>query len=396
MRIFITSYTYIFEHNHHIFDYFKDKRKLFFVLPKKWKSTKGDKQTYYSKLSDEFTSVTASAPFYHSNYPVIRGQLKGWMPSLGSILKKYAKKRDILYSAYEPNLLVTYLYARLARKFGLKHVFSTWQNVPYDSRMSGLKLKITEGLLKRNFKMSHAGLFGTQRAYEIHKPYLKHNPSLKTDVIPQTGINTNVFKPDIESDFRQKHAPNADCLFLFASTFTLRKGPMITLRAFNKVVQNLPKTHLIMVGMGEQEKEMKEFVVHAGIADKVTFLPWQPIDALAPMYSSADVFIHPSQLYQGWEEQFGLLMLQAQSCGTPVITTKTGSLEETVLNNKTGLHVNSGDTQKNIDELANAMNRLAEDLQLRRQLGQNARQYIIDHFSEKSVGERLEHFLTPL
>ncbi|MFH1769712.1 MAG: glycosyltransferase family 4 protein [Parcubacteria group bacterium] len=392
MRIFVTSYTYIYEHNYHIFDYFKDKKKLFFVLPKEWKSTKGDKQTYYPTLSDEFEQVKASAYFYHSNYPVLRGQLKGWIPSLGRILRKHAKKGDVLYSAYEPNLLVTYLYARLARKLGLKHVFSTWQNVPYDSRMSGFKLKIIKWLVKRNIELSTAGLFGTERAREIHESYLKHNPELKTSIIPQTGVDTDVFKPDIESDFREKYAKNADCVFLFASTFTERKGPIPTLHAFKRVVKRRPDTHLIMVGIGELHDEMKEFVEKSGISDNVTFLPWQPINQLAPIFANSDVLIHPSQPYQGWEEQFGLLMLQAQACETPVIATRSGSLEETVLDTKTGILVEPG----SVDEIEQAMDRLAGDVAFRRELGHNARQYIIEHFSRRSVGERLERFLTSI
>ena len=137
MRIFITSYTYIYEHNYRLFNYFKNKSNLVLVMPKKWRSTKGNKITVYPPKIDGLKIISTSAFFYHSKYPIIRGQLKGWMPFLRFILRRESKPGDVLFSAYEPNLLVTYLYGLIAKKLKLKYVFFTWQNVPYRERMSG-------------------------------------------------------------------------------------------------------------------------------------------------------------------------------------------------------------------------------------------------------------------
>lgn len=392
MKIFIASYTYIYEHNYKVFDYFKNKEDLVFILPKKWKSTKGTKATVYPKEREGFKLITTPAPFYHSRYPLIRGHLKGWMPGLAGILKKEARPGDILYSSYEPNLLVTYLYGRLAKKLGLKHVFFTWQNVPYRQRMFGPKLKITEWLIKKNIMLSAGGLCGMRRAYEIHEPYFALNKNLKTDIIPQTGVNTDIFKPGIQTDFLKKHNLENKLVFLFAATFTERKGTMPTLEAFAKISSQFSSAHLLMIGMGNLELEIKKRIQNLNIADRVTVLPWQPLNELAPIFSQVDVLVHPSEPFKGWEEQFGLLMLQAQACGTPVITTKSGSLEETVLDRKTGILVKPGD----VKDIAEAMRLLAENQSLRLSLGRGAREYILNHFSNQSVGERLENYLRAL
>lgn len=392
MKIFVASYTYIYEHSYKVFDYFKKKDDLFFILPKKWKSTKGTKITAYPKMRDGFEINTASAPFYHSRYPLIRGHLKGWMPALGRILKKYSQRGDILYSSYEPNLFVTYLYSRLARRLGLKHVFFTWQNVPYRQRLSGIKLKITEWLLKENFRLSHGGLFGMGKAFEIHEPYLKYNPDLKYEVIPQTGVNTDIFRPDISSDFRKKYNLEGKILFLFAATFTERKGVISTIKAFSKIAHKFSEVHLVLIGTGNLESQIHGLIGDFHLKDRTIILPWQPVDELASFYVSADVFVHPSEPFEGWEEQFGLLILQAQACGTPVITSKTGSLEESVLNGKTGILVEPG----NAEEIAAAMELLAENNELRKKLGHQARDYMINHFSNQSVAKRLEKYFQSL
>ena len=393
MKIFVTSYTYIYEHSYGVFDYFKNKEDVVFVLPKKWKSTKGTKTTVYPKERKGFKFITTSAPFYHSHYPIMRGHLKGWMPNLANILKKEAKPGDILYSSYEPNLLVTYLYSRLAKKLGLKHVFFTWQNVPYKERMSGPKLKIIEWFVNKNIELSVGGLCGMRRAYEIHEPYFKNNKNLKVDIIPQTGINTDMYRPGIVTDFRKKHGLENKFIFLYTATFTERKGTLPTLYAFNQICKNLPRAHLLMIGMGNLEAELKKRIGDLNLSGRVTVLPWQPVGELAPIYAQVDVLVHPSEPHKGWEEQFGLLMLQAQACGTPIITTKSGSLEETVLDRKTGILVKPGE---DVEGVAEAMLLLAEDEILRLSLGKTARQYMLDHFSNQSVGERLEKFLRNL
>jgi len=375
-----------------VFDYLKNKRNIVFILPKKWKSTKGTKVTVYPKEREEFKLITTSAPFYHSRYPIIRGHLKGWMPFLGGILRTEAKPGDILCSFYEPNLLVTYLYSRLAKKLGLKHIFFSWQNVPYEKRLKGVKFKITDWFLKENFRLSAGGLFGMNKATEIHGSYLQINPELKTAVIPQTGIDTDLFKPGIGGEIRKKYGFENEVLFVYAATFTQRKGTIPTIEAFGQIARENPRIRLLMIGTGELADEVKRTISELNLDDKITLLPWQPVNQLAPIFSAADVFIHPSQPYQGWEEQFGLLILQAQACGAPVIATSIGSLEESVLDQKTGILVEPG----NVEQIAEAMKKLAIDHDLRKKMGLAARNYIVSHFSNQSVAERLDNFFENL
>src|SRR3989344_3069623 len=156
--IFITSYPYVYERHIRVFDFFQKRDDLFFILPREWKSKGGtliDRPVKkpYGKL------VATPAYFWHSRYPLIRGQLKGWMPATGSILRRYAKRGDVLLTSIEPNMLVTYLNARIARRLGLKHVFITWQNISFR--------RITEWLIRQNVRLSVGVMFGTHKAEQI-------------------------------------------------------------------------------------------------------------------------------------------------------------------------------------------------------------------------------------
>lgn len=379
MRIFIASYTYIYEHNERVFKYFAHPERLVFVLPRSWRSTKGDKITVVGKPKHMGQTILTWAPWYHSHYPLIRGQLKGWMPGLGAILRKHAKPGDILYSSYEPNLLVTYLYSRLAKKLGMKHVMMSWQNVSYGKRLRGMRFRVTEWLLRKNFEMSAGILFGSRKAEEIHSPYLVSG--IKTAIIPQTGVNRGLFHPDPRQD--------TDAIsFLFTATFTARKGVLETIDAFALIAEEFPRARLELVGTGDLEAEVRRRADQPILTSRVTILPWQKLSALVRLYAKADVLVHPSQPHKGWEEQFGLMILQAQACGIPVIATRTGSLDESVQDRVTGILVDPG----SVSGIAAAMRELAKSKEMRLRMGKAGVAYIRENFSEELIGKRLENY----
>ncbi len=372
-----------------MFDFFENKDSLVFILPKSWKS-KGGKITVVPPERKEFKIIKTWAPFYHSRYPIIKGMLKGWMPLTGSILRKYAHKGDVLLSSGEPNLLSTYLYSRLAKKMGLKHVFLTFQNISYEKRLSGIKLKITNWLLKQNIKLSAGALCGTHQTYGVLKPYL--NDKIKVAVIPQTGVDVDVFKPGVASDFRQRFNLEGKFIFLFAAVFDERKGVFTTVNAFNETLKELSDTRLVMIGIGKLWSQAKDLVNQLGITDKVTFVEWLPNNELAGIFSSVDVLVHPSEPFKGWEEQMGSTLLQASSSGLPVIATNTGGIPESIIDQKTGILVEP----KNVHALAEAMVYLARHPEVRAEFGKQGREHILNAYSHKVVAERLERFLNSL
>ena len=372
-----------------MFDFFENKDSLVFIMPKVWKA-KGGKIKVIPPEKSEFKIIKTWTPFYHSHYPVIRGMLKGWMPFAGRILRKYARKGDVLLSSGEPNLLGTYLYSRLAKKIGLKHVFLTFQNINYEKRLSGAKLKITNWLLRQNIKLSAGALCGTQQTYEVLKPYL--NDKIKVAVIPQTGVDVDLFKPGVESDFRRRFNLENKLIFLFAAVFDERKGVFTTINAFSETLKELPDARLVMIGIGKLWSQAKDLVSHLRITDQVTFIEWLPNHELAGIFSSVDVLVHPSEPYKGWEEQMGSTLLQASSSGLPVIATNIGGIPESIINQKTGILINP----KNTEALREAMVYLARHPEVRAEFGRQGREHILCNFSHKVVAERLERFLNSL
>ena len=232
-----------------------------------------------------------------------------------------------------------------------------------------------------------------QRAYEIHKNYFeRYNPNIKIAVFNQSGVDTDTFKPEAKNDFREKYGLIGKKVITYSATFTSRKGILQTIEAFKILSREITNAHLVIIGTGELESRVKQLTEESNIKNRVTLLPWQPLNDLAPIYAQSDIMVHPSVPFEGWEEQWGLLMLQAQACGTPVITSKTGSLEETVLDGKTGILVEKSEP----DDVYRAMKKILTDDNLRETMSKAGREYIIGHFSHRSTAERMEKFLNSL
>ena len=371
------------------FESYPNKDELFFILPSVWRG-RGRVIRPKKDLKIQLKYTTSWAPFYHSKYPVIRGMLKGWIPFCGWTLFTKAHQGDVLLSMAEPNLLTAYFYGWLSRIMGLKHVCLTWQNVHYDKRLSGMKLKITEWLLRKNFEMSAGVLFGTETAYNIHREYLSKNK--KFAIIPQAGVDTDIEIADIKDKFVSEHNLKGKVLYLFAAMMDERKGVSTTINAFKESLKEVHNGFLIMVGSGKLLDSAKDLVSELGIEDKVLFTGLLPYARLLELLKIADMLVHPSEPYKNWEEQFGWIFLQAESLKLPVISTAIGCIHETVRDGISGILV----PPKDVPALSRAMVKLAKDENLRKKMGEAGREFVLSKFSHAKVAEGLYRFLHSL
>lgn len=146
--------------------------------------------------------------------------------------------------------------------------------------------------------------------------------------------------------------------FLFVGTIEPRKNLIRLIEAFGRAVAQGLDHSLVLAGTkGWKCSDIYALSRHLGLEHRVQFLGYVP-DALLPaLYNTATIFVYPS-LYEG----FGLPVLEAMACGTPVIASNTSSLPEVV--GEAGILVEPLD----IKELASAMFLLAQNAELRRGL----------------------------
>jgi glycosyltransferase involved in cell wall biosynthesis len=115
---------------------------------------------------------------------------------------------------------------------------------------------------------------------------------------------------------------------LYVGRLIQEKGVTELLEAFAAIGPT--NTYLVYVGDGDQQQRIKLAANTLGVVDKVRVLPGVPYRHLPKMYASADIVAAPSLPTPYWEEQFGMVLVEAMACGRPLITTDSGAISEVV------------------------------------------------------------------
>ncbi|MBU4015184.1 glycosyltransferase family 4 protein [Patescibacteria group bacterium] len=107
-------------------------------------------------------------------------------------------------------------------------------------------------------------------------------------------------------------------------------------------------------------------------------------------YKICDIFIMPARNIKGDFEGFGIVYLEANLAGKPVIAGNSGGARDAVENGVNGLLVNPED----INEISNAIIKLAQDENLRKKLGEQGRERSIREFSWEKQAEKIYNCVT--
>jgi glycosyltransferase involved in cell wall biosynthesis len=177
------------------------------------------------------------------------------------------------------------------------------------------------------------------------------------------GVDADFFSPGASARARFS-LPNDAPTILFAGGLDKAhafKGIENLLLAFSQLDG---KTHLLIVGDGELRSMYEERARKLGIDRRTHFLGRLDDASLVDAFRSADVFAFPST---NAAEAFGLVALEAQACGLPVVASDLPGLRTVVRQNETGLLVKPG----SVEELASALYRILSDAAFRSRLTEN-------------------------
>ena len=166
------------------------------------------------------------------------------------------------------------------------------------------------------------------------------------------GADLSVFQPgdaQAKSEARSQLGIADDAvLLLFVGRVQPLKGPDVALKAAGKLIEANPELRrtlrVVLVGgpSGRHQRAdpdgMRELAAHLGIGDLVRFEPPCPQAELAQWYRAATVVLTPSH-----SESFGLVALEAQACGTPVVAARVGGLRTVVSDGHSGVLVDGHD-----------------------------------------------------
>ena len=151
-----------------------------------------------------------------------------------------------------------------------------------------------------------------------------------------------------------------------------RKGYEPLLMAVRNFLENSFDAELHIIGTGEDQQHLLYTIQDLGLRNHVFLEGYQPPDQVCKWLQKADVFILASL-----SEGISNAVLEAMSCGLPIITTDCGGMNEAIENEVEGLIVPVWDEEA----MAEALTRLAANMDLRKRMGEAGRKRIITEFT---------------
>lgn len=302
---------------------------------------RGGVETYVYHLSRELVRIGDEVTVFCANYPEGRrveevdGITVRRVPMVGRIsfaplvptLPCYllGGKAD-LFHAHSPTPMVPES-AAIAAKLEGKPLVLTYHNDVTGGTPILDALSNAYNRFVLPFALNSAdSVITTTRAYPLRSGYLR--PYLeKIRVIP-SGVDAERFNRKVDGATVRSRIGSSGKIILFVGFLNEKhryKGVDYLLHAFRLVLNENPKTRLVIVGRGELEAEYRLLAKKLGISGSVVFTSYVPDGKLPAYYSACDVFVLPSISEQ---EGFGIVALEAMACGKPVVTTSAAGVSE--------------------------------------------------------------------
>jgi glycosyltransferase involved in cell wall biosynthesis len=271
--------------------------------------------------------------------------------------------------------------------FGLVHFYNVWKEVDNIRSLLYYFSKTVPKIFQRMFFYDipflqnsrwviSGSLFNAvllEQFYRIPKSKLKviHNWVNSSHFVPA---------PSVRRKTRVKLKIPQDVLtFLLVGSLWRPKGFHVAIQSFFDFLRQSPKARMIIVGKGSYEPQLRRLRDSHYLKDKIEFIGSVPNAELPLIYNSADVFLSPSLI----SEVLPYVLLEAMSCGVPVIATGLSGNKEAV--GDAGLLVPPGD----VKSLSNAMLFLARNPDKRGTLSILARKRVLNLFSESVAENRI-------
>jgi glycosyltransferase involved in cell wall biosynthesis len=231
------------------------------------------------------------------------------------------------------------------------------------------------GFFKRRLFRALFPLWG-DRVIAISRPVADHlsddwNVSVNDIVMVPHGIEP--YKTRAEKALNTKSRADQILIGTFGR-FSSVKGYHILIEAMAHLKQKSLNIKLVLVGQGSEQQSLQRQVRQLRLSDDIRFET--KADQFESTLSSLDIFCAPSL-----QEGLGLSILEAMQRGMPIVASNVGGIPELIKHEETGLLVSPGSAL----DLANALDRLVSNPELRYRLGKQAKRYVEKSFPLKRM-----------
>jgi glycosyltransferase involved in cell wall biosynthesis len=278
-------------------------------------------------------------------------------------LENHIASSDIVHTA-DPHYYYSYQSAVLRQKGRIRKLITTWwETIPFNNEGTSAKKRI------KQFVMQQTDVFlcYTRRSMQCLLDEGVAKERIK--VIP-LGVDVMRFTPSGKK--------NTIPTILFVGRLVEEKGILDLYEAFLKIRKQGVDAKLRIVGNGPLEKELRTRITEDNLSDIVT-IEKKTYAEMPGVYRDADIFCVPSKKTKTWEEQYGMVFIEALSSGLPIVTYKTGAIPEVL--GECGLYADEGD----IAALTASIIQIIRTRELGAKLGTMGRERALSQFDARKT-----------
>jgi len=201
------------------------------------------------------------------------------------------------------------------------------------------------------------------------------------------GVDTARFVPARpNSQVRERLGWSGRRVILTVGALQKRKGQDLLIRAMPTIRARCPDVLYSIAGAGLERSYLDKLVAESHVEDLVQFRGAPNEDELVECYQQCDLFVLANRRV-GWDvEGFGIVLLEAQACGKPVVAGRSGGTPDTLSIDLTG-HLVDGES---VSEVADVVIGLLSDPVVARTMGERARQWVVQNFDWTGVARLAE------